>query len=216
MKRFILISVFLLMVTVSGCTVINDDSSKFRLAMTNYDETKTFGYYFQSTQTIDDKKGNERIITQKIDWENGKAYTEVFERSILEFNSESVYSESSHTTYYYDGQIGFQVEDGEVSWQIGSLEAYIDNKLPIRTIYSSYLEPGYLIEESESGLTLTGTLIDPSKIIKDDENIQRIDIKIGITLEGLLAFIKIEIVYPNSELWIDYQVYYEKQTVIIP
>ena len=216
MKRLLIIVVFLFFLTLSGCAKESDKSSKFRLAMMNYDYKQTTGYYFKSTQMIEGQKGNERIITQKIDWENQKAYTEIYERTVDNFNVNSKFTESSQTTYYHQNQIGLQTEDESVTWQTGTLEAYINNKLPIRTVYDSILEPGYLIKETESGHTLIGTIKDPSQIITNADNIKRLDIEIGITFEGLLAFIQIEIVYPNSILLIDYQVYYEKQTVIIP
>lgn len=213
MKKLILLLTLLFL--ISGCTIPKSEIAPFNNAIINYDQTKTYGYYYQSIQTTDSTVMNEDRITQKIDWVNDKAYTEVYEKRIGLFEDSNTFTESDITTYYSNNQIGQQILDGEVTWTTGTLEEYIKNEPPISSLFETYFE-GFIITELESGKQLDGTIKDPSKVIKNGSDVVRMDITIRINTEGLLTYIYIEIVYPLSTVTITYEVFYEVQTVVIP
>lgn len=213
MKKVVVL--VLLVFILNGCTIKPSELTPFNQAISNYDETKTFGYMYHSIQTIGDEVINEDRITQRIDWINGKAYTETYEKRVGLLNDGDAYTEHYQTTYYHNDQIGHQIGEEDVTWIPGSIAEYIQNELPITPIYEIYFE-GFVINELESSKQVKGTIKQPSKVIKNGDDVIKMDLTIEIDTEGLLTLIYIEIEYPLSTVTITYEVFYEPQTVVIP
>lgn len=217
MKKWLMTILLSFTVMLYGCKGLTNEVTPFRSAVNNFKIQETSGYYFKTTQSIDNTTYNEDSVDARIQWDELKMYIEFYEKRLNPFESDSLYSEKNYTTYFYNNQIGYQLDDETVTWKSGTQEEYLTFGLPIKANGLNIKQfETYEVTEVEGSKTLQARMKITKNILGYNQTVEYLDLTIVLDVNNKLVSMEIILQQELTQIHMQFEVYYEPQVVIIP
>ena len=224
MKRLILILNILFLISLSGCTFINnmvEEEKQLDLileAYENFSYEDTNGYDLIIEQKLDDIITNKDHIVQRIDWDTPEiVQIDHYIKHLSEFDSEQQFIETNTRYIYTEQKIG-EIVNEEITWE-NTTDDYISSLTPIESLNKGMIK-SYEITEDGEFITIESIIKDNDDHLllgSSDTSISNMICTIRIEVSSL-NIMEINISYAQSltETTISFIPYYENAQIEIP
>lgn len=178
MKKMISLLFLSMLFVITGCTPnpnYNPEITAINTMIQAFKLDDYHGFVMHTTQY----DGEENILNseswiQQIDRSDQiKIMTEISTQTLAPFNLDHMFIHTTTVYYFYNNQMGTQVDEGSIIWEESTLENYQTFRFPIKRVRTEYFQT-YNISMDGSSSVLSATL-----------NTNYMDDALGQTIGGL-------------------------------